>query len=157
MAIILTIDRAAVLRAAALSASEAGNQVEADALIGDKQAGIEAQLSPAALSAAPGDGALRALLTLGVTELLAAELLEQRARAVGASEAITAGGVVIAHVPAHGPALRQVALDRLRPYLRRALPAITRTAAGFPGGLSLESQEAMFGTSESDRHSAGIS
>jgi hypothetical protein len=157
MATILTIDRNAVLRAAALDTAVVSNQSEATALIADKQAGIETQLSTAALATAPGDPALAALLTLGVTELLAAELLAQRARAVGASEAITAGGVVISHVPAHGPALRQVALERLRPYLRRALPAVTRAAVGSPGGLSLESQEAMFGIPESDRRAAGKS
>jgi len=137
---VLHIETAALLRAAALVAAD---EQEAAALIADRQEGIELSIVPEAL----GDLALRPLLILAVTDWLAGDLLDQRARAEGAASAVSAGEVEISAARPEGPPLRERARQMLAPYLRRA------AAATFPreyGLLSLERQAALFGTSAAE-------
>ena len=148
MATMLTISRDAVVRAAGLTAGDTTDEADATQVIADGQAAYEAEIEGVAL----GNPTWQPLLTWLVTELLAADLLDQRARSVGASETIQGAGILIAPRRAHGPELRQRAGERLAPFRRRVAAAFV--SEGSTPGVTHASQEALYGRAEVLRHAA---
>ena len=138
---VLTINRDAVLRTARLDATEAS---DADAIIVDRQGGIETDLDPVLLHSP----VYMPILLLGVTELLAAELLSTCYRGAGESEAFQVGGDVLSARIDHGVALKATAEARLAPFRRRATLAAAPTTEPSMSGTT---QAALFGPSEAYR------
>ena len=148
MATILTISTGSVVRAAGLTVGDATDEADATQVIADGQAAYEAEIDGVAL----GNPTWQTLLTRLVTELLAADLLDQRARAVGASETIQGAGILIAPKRAHGPELRERAGERLAPFRRRVAALASE---GSTSGVTHASQEALYGRAEVLRYAGG--
>lgn len=143
---VLVINRDEALRSAGLDTTDPTDQAEAEALIADMQAAQEAEITGEALA----DVSLTPLLRRGVTEIIAAQLLEQRGRVVGASESVQVGGVQMSRRDVLGLAagLRAEGRTRLRPYLRRAAPTAHPAT---PPRTTHAIQERLYGRAESDR------
>jgi len=111
---VLTITVEEVLRIARLDATNAGDVADAAAVIADEQAAQEVLLRPDSLA----DADAIPLLRRAVAKLLAAELLETRARAEGAGGSFDGLGLSFGPPPPHADSLRAEARRALASHLR---------------------------------------
>jgi hypothetical protein len=127
----LTITVAEVCRTARLDPADATDAADAQFVLDNDQAALEASIDPAAW-ALPG-AEHGTIIRRAVVKLLAAEALEMRGRADGASGTFVGAGITISRVPDHAAILRAEANAALALYVRRE--AAVLGALGFRTSL----------------------
>ncbi|GAB4458861.1 MAG: hypothetical protein OHK0029_20660 [Armatimonadaceae bacterium] len=143
---VLTIDAESVCRVAGRDAADEDIFEEAVDVVCAEQEAIEAELQETALA----DSSRTRLLTVNVTRLLAAELIERLARMPGASGNVQAAGITISSVPDHATRLREMANAALAPYRKRPQAMLSPDT---PSPASRDTQNRLFGKAEGERYS----
>ncbi len=130
---LLTVPVAELRRLAGVDAGDTSQDAALLAVQAAEQPAHEYGLDPDALASAGGDAGLRAVLTLGVAQLLAGSYLQQTARAAGATDDVALGPLQITLSRTHNPAqlgdlLAGQGAARLSPYVRRGASAMPLAA-----------------------------
>ena len=144
---VLTISDTDILKTARLSTADAVAVADAAFVSGSELAAIEAEIQPAALS----DLSLRPLLLRNVIKLLAAELLDMRSRAAGATGTYQGGGITIGQEWDHPARLRSEARLALAPYRMETGAKEPTFVAPVDAISSLAEQSLLFGPTEAER------
>lgn len=111
----LTVTRVRVKEKCGIAASTYDSTI--DNLIAEVVPTLEYQIRSDHL-ADSGNGGLQATLSLGATEIVCAEFLDQLAREPGGSETVTVGELSFSPSDAPQRRLRESGWRRLRPYLK---------------------------------------
>lgn len=146
---VLTIAVDDVIKTARLSVASTTDQADAAFVVSFEQSSIEATIDPAALA----EVSILPLLTRCVMKLLAAELLDMRSRADGATGTYQGGGITLGQEWDHPSRLRAEAREDLAPYLL-AHGNKTAVFVGPESSLtSLPLQDRLFGRTEAQLRS----
>lgn len=131
----ISITRLEVKRKCMISSSDTSFDSYIESLITEMTPAIEQQIDPLHL-ANTADTRLQAALKLGALELVAGELLAQRAREPGFSEELQVGNLRIGQAWERGKALTEAGTLRLAPYLRPSASLDTASASSAAFGSS---------------------
>lgn len=126
MAISITVGD--VKRKAGIDSANTSYDSAITSLISEMQGPLEYSIADQYL-ADTADVKLQATLKLGITEMMAGELVEQIRREIGTSEQFTIAGLSVGPSSASGVELVQQGATRLAPYLKSALPMMSETAS----------------------------
>jgi len=138
---VLTIVRDDLKQLCGLEVSDTSPDAGLDAVIAAEGSVCEYALDPAVLMASVGSEGLRATLTLGVAESLAASWLRRQARAPGATDDFHIGALTVSasrtdSLPQMAERLAMQGTKRLEPFFR-AVKTLAAEAVGVsPDGLS---------------------
>lgn len=121
----ITITTAEVKHKAAIAEADTSRDTAVSALITEMQGPLEHSIAESCLE----DPSLQATLKLGMLEIIAGEFLEQMRREVGATEEFSTAGVSVGASAVRGIELVQQGAARLAPYLKCALPMMSKTAS----------------------------
>jgi hypothetical protein len=146
---VLTLSNSEVLRLCNLDTADSTNIADATEVIGKGQDSYEAMLQPEALATV----ALQPFFRRNLSKLIAADLLDMRRRADGASSSLVGAGITVGKPDDLGANLRREAGETLGPYVRIWRPASASTTTD-TSPAAQESQGSLFGDSEAARRSA---
>jgi hypothetical protein len=146
MAVLLVVNND-VIKTARLDTANAVDIADAAFVVTGEQTAIEAEIHPAALT----DPALVPLLLRNVTKLLAAEVLDMRTRAAGATGTYQGGGITIGQEWDHASRLRTEARLALGPYLSAGGIKDPAFVGPVTALSDLDTQDRLFGRTEADR------
>jgi hypothetical protein len=143
---VLTITNAEVLNLCHLDTADATNIADATEVISKGQDGYEAIIQLVVLV----DTAMQPFLRRNISKLIAADLLDMRRRADGASSSLVGAGITVGKPDDLGANLRAEAMTMLQSYLRSWRPASQITTPD-TSSASQGAQADVFGDDEYTR------
>lgn len=139
----ISISASDVKRKAGIDSANTSYDTAIASLISEMQGPLEYSIGDQYL-ADTANTKLQATLKLGITEMIAGELVEQIRREMGSSEEFSIGGLSVGASAASGVELVQQGATRLAPYLKGVLPMMS----GADCASSTSGEDTMFSLDE---------